>query len=93
MLYEVITDQNPPLTDRLPLFAVVHDEQYVANSEERINELYAEKEAMESSAKFVTENGKENLAQVFTDVRYKKADNLHFSAKLLGFLKEQGFEF
>ncbi len=86
-------DQNPPLTDRLPLFAVVHDEQYVANSEERINELYAEKEAMESSAKFVTENGKENLAQVFTDVRYKKADNLHFSAKLLGFLKEQGFEF
>jgi len=86
-------DQNPPLTDRLPLTAVVHDEKYVANSKERINELYAEKEAMESSAKFVAENSKENLAQVFTDVRYKKADNLHFSAKLMSFLKEQGFEF
>lgn len=86
-------DQEPPLTDRLPLSAVVHNEQYVANSEGRINDLFAEKEALESSAKFVAENGKENLAQVFTDIRYKKADNQHFSAKLLSFLKEQGFEF
>ncbi|PTN10277.1 nitroreductase family protein [Mangrovibacterium marinum] len=86
-------DQNPPLTDRLPLSAVVYNEKYEANTEERINSLYAEKEALDSSRKFVAENAKDNLAQVFTDIRYKKADNLHFSAKLLDFLKAQGFQF
>lgn len=85
-------DQNPPLTDRIPMNAIVHDEKYAPNTEERINDIFSEKEALESSVKFVAENNKANLAQVFTDVRYKKADNLHFSAKLLGFLKEQGFE-
>jgi len=39
----------------------------------------------------VKENNKETLAQVFTDVRYNKADNVHFSQILLGVLKEQGF--
>ncbi len=86
-------DQEPPLTDRLPLDAVVHYEKYTANTETRIDELFKEKEALESSVKFVAENEKENLAQVFTDVRYKKGDNIHFSAKLLKFLKEQGFDF
>ncbi|WP_163717283.1 nitroreductase family protein [Mangrovibacterium lignilyticum] len=85
-------DQNPPLTDRLPLDAIIHDEKYTANTDDRINEIFSEKEALESSAQFVAENKKENLAQVFTDIRYKKADNLHFSAKLLKYLKEQGFE-
>lgn len=85
-------DHNPPLTDRLPLDAVVHNETYTANTDERINKLFEEKEALESSAKFVAENNKENLAQVFTDVRYKKADNIYFSEKLTTFLKAQGFE-
>lgn len=83
-------DQNPPLTDRLPLDAIVHYESYLPNTEQRIVDIFSEKEALESSARFVAENGKENLAQVFTDVRYKKADNLHFSAKLQEFLKLQG---
>lgn len=86
-------DHEPPLTDRLPLEAVVHYEKYTANTDERIDELYREKEALDSSKQFVTENNKENLAQVFTDIRYKKGDNEHFSAKLLNFLKEQGFDF
>jgi len=85
-------DHNPPLTDRLPLGAVVYNETYTANTDERINKLFEEKEALESSAKFVAENNKENLAQVFTDVRYKKADNIYFSEKLKTFLKAQGFE-
>jgi len=39
----------------------------------------------------VNENNKETLAQVFTDVRYKKSDNVHFSQTYLAVLKEQGF--
>jgi hypothetical protein len=39
----------------------------------------------------VSENQKETLAQVFTDVRYKKADNELFSGMLLEVLRQQGF--
>ena len=33
----------------------------------------------EDSSQFIKENNKETLAQVFTDVRYKKEDNIAFS--------------
>jgi hypothetical protein len=55
--------------------------------------LYTAKEELESSKKFVEENGLKSLAQVFTDVRYKKADNEFFSAKMLETIKKQGFSF
>ncbi len=81
----------PALTDRLPLNAVVHNETYRDYSSEIIKDIYADKESLESSIKFVNENKKETLAQVFTDVRYKKPDNEFFSAKYIGLLKQQGF--
>ncbi|MFV0521043.1 MAG: nitroreductase family protein [Mangrovibacterium sp.] len=84
-------DVNPPLTDRLPLDAVMHQEHYRENTAERINELFAEKENLVSSKQFVADNGKDNLAQVFTDVRYKRTDSEHFSGKLKAMLKAQGF--
>ncbi|WP_430810352.1 MULTISPECIES: NADPH-dependent oxidoreductase [unclassified Carboxylicivirga] len=83
--------ETPKQVDRLPLAAVVHPETYQDYSEEHINELYAEKESLEENKAFVAENNKETLAQVFTDVRYKKADNEHFSKVLLQVLKQQGF--
>ncbi|TRX66212.1 NADPH-dependent oxidoreductase [Carboxylicivirga sp. M1479] len=84
-------DENPEQADRLPLEAVVHHETYQDYSEEKISELYGEKENLEANKAFVKENDKESLAQVFTDVRYKKADNEHFSKVLLDVLKNQGF--
>ena len=84
-------DENPPLTDRLPLEAVVHHESYRDYSDEDIERLYRQKEKLPENIAFVKENGKENLAQVYTDVRYKKADNEHFSKVLLNVLKKQGF--
>lgn len=84
-------DEQPELTDRLPLEAVVHYEEYKDYSVEDINLLYADKEQLEENKAFVAENDKESLAQVFTDVRYKKADNEHFSGVLLEVLKKQGF--
>ena len=39
----------------------------------------------------MAENGKETLAQVFTDVRYKQADNEYFSRVWLDFIVAQGF--
>jgi len=84
-------DEKPEQVDRLPLEAVVHQETYKDYSSEMIKELYAEKENLSENRAFVKENGKESLAQVFTDVRYKKADNEHFSSVLLEVLKKQGF--
>lgn len=84
-------DESPALTDRLPLEAVVHYETYKDYSPEKIEALYAEKEALPFYQQFVKENNKETLAQVFTDIRYTKANNEHFSNVLLNTLKNQGF--
>lgn len=86
-------DIIPDKTDRLPFEAIVHYEEYTDYSESRIKAIYREKENLESSEKFVTENGKENLAQVYTEVRYKKTDNDLFSKKLVKILIDQGFSF
>lgn len=84
-------NENPGLTDRLPLEAVVHHETYRDYNPEDIDRWYAEKEALEETKELLKENNKETLAQVFTDQRYKKEDNLHFSKKYLQVLQQQGF--
>lgn len=86
-------DQVPDITDRLPLNSVVHFEEYKDYSDDRINSIYSEKENLESSKQFIQENSKENLAQVYAEVRYKSADNQYFSAKLKKMLVDQGFVF
>jgi nitroreductase len=81
----------PDQVDRLPLEAVIHREVYSDYEEKDIEQIYKGKEMRSDSLQFVKENGKETLAQVFTDVRYKKEDNIHFSNMLLKTLKDQGF--
>jgi nitroreductase len=83
--------EEPEQVDRLPLEAIIHDEIYKDYSEADINCYYHEKEERSDSKKFIVENKKETLAQVFTDVRYKKEDNVHFSKMFLQVLKDQGF--
>lgn len=85
-------DEDPDMVDRLELNGIVHNETYTDYSAEAIKGMYSNKENLESSKRFVEENKKENLAQVFTDVRYKKNDSLFFSEKLLRTIREQGFD-
>lgn len=84
-------DANPPLTDRLPLEAVVHRETYKDYSPEDIERLYKEREASEETKRLIEENGLENLAKIFTERRYTGEDNVKFSKKYFDFLKKQGF--
>jgi len=84
-------EQMPELTARLPLRAIVHSETYNEYTDAEIEEIYAEREATADSKKFVSESGVENLAQVFTNKRYTKNDNITFSKTLLEVLKSQGF--
>ena len=83
--------ENPEMIDRLPIGAVIHEEHYADYTEENLTKYYLEKETREDSLQFIKENNKESLAQVFTDVRYKKTDNIQFSKMLLKVLKDQGF--
>lgn len=76
-------------TERLPLRAIVHEEEYRADSDAEFLELHREKEDYAPNRGYVEENGKKNLAQVFSEVRYPRAMNEEFSAKLLAWLKGQ----
>jgi len=84
-------DENPEQIDRLPMDAIVHQEVYNDYSDDQIISAYLDKENRPDNRKFVVDNNKETLAQVFTDIRYTKSDNITFSNMLLTVLKEQGF--
>lgn len=81
----------PELTDRLPLEGIVHSEIYHDYKPESIDKLYVDKENSELYKQFVSENNKDTLAQVFTDIRYSRQNNEFFSEKFISVLKEQGF--
>lgn len=83
--------EEPADVGRLPLQAVIHSETYRDYDRKDIDIFYFEKEGRNDSIQFIKENNKVTLAQVFTDVRYKKNDNVQFSGMFLDVLKEQGF--
>ena len=84
-------DENPNLSDRLPLASFLHSETYHDYSPADIDRYYAEKETLEENKEFVRINDKETLAQVYTDIRYTKKDNEAMSADMMAALKHQGF--
>jgi nitroreductase len=84
-------DENPELVDRLPYKGIVHNEFYEDYSEQDIDEIYREKEALPLTKKLLEENQLENLAQIFTKNRYTKKDNVYFSQSFLKVIEEAGF--
>lgn len=78
-------------TERLPLRAVMHEERYRDDSDEDIIELFKAKDDYAPNRKFIEENGKKTLAQVFTDVRYPRGMNETFSASFIELLKAKRF--
>lgn len=85
------SDESPELTDRLPLEGVVHYEKYTDYTAAEIDELWAEREESELTKRLLEENGLPNLAQVFTQRRYVRKDNLAISNSYFALLKEKGF--
>lgn len=78
-------------SDRISVDGFVHKNTYHDYNEESIKAIYTEKESRADSKQFVKENGKTSLAQVFTDVRYPRQNNEHFSRVFVDFLKEKKF--
>ena len=84
-------DENPPLSDRLPVSTIIHEETFHDYSAADINKAYAYKEQLDENKEFVKINNKQTLAQVFTDCRYTKADCEAMSETLLEALRKQKF--
>lgn len=80
-----------PLTDRLPLEAVVHQNTYHEPSDADIENFWAEREASAETAALLAENNLPNLARIFTERRYKGEDNLAFSRVYFDELVKKGF--
>ena len=83
--------EEPPLSDRLDKEAFVHQDTYQDYTPEAIDRYYSPKESLPENQHFVSINHKQTLAQVFTDIRYTKADNEAMSQTLLDTLRRQGF--
>lgn len=75
-------------TERLELRGVMHCENYHVPSDEEVFDIFKIKEEYGPNKKYVAENGKENLAQVFAEVRYPRGMNEEFSKKFLDYLRE-----
>lgn len=84
-------DETPAQSDRLPVSAFMHDEVYRDYTPADIDRHYTPKEELSENRHFVEINGKETLAQIFTDIRYTRKDNESMSQGLLAALKQQGF--
>lgn len=84
-------DEAPAQTDRLPLSAIVHEEEYQPVTPQTIDRDYAAKEALPENLEFQRINQKATLAQIFTDIRYTRQDCESMSQGLLEALRRQGF--
>ncbi len=83
--------EAPKQCERLPLEAIIHSETYHNYTPADIDRLHLAKEQLPENRHFVEINHKENLAQVFAEIRYTKKDNEHFSDTLAKAVKKQGF--
>ncbi len=80
-------DNDSAVSDRLPKEAYIHRERFHVYDRKAINGYYAAKEKLPESGKFVKENGKKTLAQVYSEVRYPVAMNEQISGVLKHRLK------
>lgn len=84
-------DEDGETTDRIPLEGIMHLETYNNYTDNDIRNIFRIHDENPDNYKFVKENGKDNLAQVFSEIRYPKETNEKISVTFLDLLKEKGF--
>lgn len=84
-------DGDAEISERLEPAAWVHKEVYRKDSDDDVIEMFKVKDDYEVNKKFVEENNKKTLAQVFTDIRYPRSMNEPVSETLLEVIREKGF--
>jgi nitroreductase len=83
--------EQPPVSDRLPMEAVVHYDRYNQFTSAEIDELWAERETSEQTLALLEHYGADNLARIFTDFRYPADDNMQYTKRYLATLRAQDF--
>ena len=91
--------EDPAPRDRLPLDGLVHDETYGPYSDERIRDIYRDREiagwerymANPRLRERVDASGVRNLAQLYTTVKYTRASHREFARTVLDYLARQDF--
>lgn len=92
-------DEDIETRDRLPIEGIVHHEVYDDKSDNEILGLYKDKEkkawdrnmSVERARQVIKEAGVENVAQIYTQLKYTLKHNLAVSDQMLKALEEQGF--
>jgi nitroreductase len=91
--------QDPDPRDRLPLDGVLHDEVYQDYSDKRILEIYRDRErygwdrymSYPRLRKLIEEAGVENLAQIYSVVKYARESHQRYSKMILEYLSVQDY--
>jgi hypothetical protein len=91
--------EDPAPRDRLPSRALIHREKYQKPTPEMVSDFYHEREvkgwerymADDKLRKLVTESGVQNLAQVYTQLKYTKESHITYSQDVLRCLRQQNF--
>jgi nitroreductase len=89
----------PVVRDRLPLEGLVHYETYQPYTDERIREIYADREikgwerymSYPRLRALIEDSGVENLAQIYTVVKYTQESHDRYSETIMNYLTEQEF--
>ncbi len=92
-------DEDPPPRDRLPLAGLVHQETYHDYSDDEIREIYRERDekGWERYMSFpalrarIEGSGVENLAQIYTVLKYTRESHQGYSKNVLDYLAAQDF--
>lgn len=91
--------ESPPSRDRLPLSGLVHRERYHDHGTAEIASIYQDRERAgweryrqnESLRGLIEASGVENLAQVYTKLKYTRESHVRYSEDVLHCLRTQGF--
>ena len=92
-------DESIAVRDRLPMDGLVHFDTFKDYAPEQIKEIYHDRETagwqrymdVPSLKKAVMEKGAENLAQIYTKVKYTKKSHQAYSNAVIDYLKAQNF--
>jgi hypothetical protein len=92
-------DEDPDLRDRLPLKGIVHQETYQDYTDQEIKSIYEKREIkgwqryMKSAwlKGQVEAESVENLAQLYTRIKYTRASHQEISSRVLTYLSNQNF--
>lgn len=92
-------DEDPAPRDRLPRVGLVHQETYQEYSDDDIREIYHERETQgwerymsyPELRQRIEESGVENLAQIYTVLKYTNESHKGFAQTVLRYLEDQDF--